>query len=118
MCMLHTPDVDASIAFYGAVFGWQAEPFGPMTVCRLPGYVGGEEAQPVPRDVVAVMTHDEQPSWSVDFWVRDARAASEHAVELGGTVLVAPHETPGFVQAVLADPQDATFSISELTAGR
>jgi len=55
MSALRTPDPDAAPAFYGAVFGWQAEPFGPATMWRLPGYVGGEPQQPVPRDVVAAM---------------------------------------------------------------
>ena len=31
------------------------EDFGGATLWRVPGYVGGEPMQPVPRDVVAVM---------------------------------------------------------------
>jgi predicted enzyme related to lactoylglutathione lyase len=37
MSALRTPDPDAAPAFYEAVFGWQAEPFGPATMWRLPG---------------------------------------------------------------------------------
>jgi hypothetical protein len=55
MSLLSTPDAEAATAFYGAVFGWQTEDFGGATMLRLPGYVGGEPQQPVPRDVVAVM---------------------------------------------------------------
>ncbi len=36
---------------------------------------------------------------------------------LGGTVIAPPKDTPGFRSAVLADPQGAVFSISQLTAG-
>jgi predicted enzyme related to lactoylglutathione lyase len=47
----------------------------------------------------------------------DVDAIAEHATALGGTVLVAPFDTPGFRNAVVADPQGAVFSISRLTAG-
>jgi predicted enzyme related to lactoylglutathione lyase len=126
MSMLHTTDPGAAHAFYGAVFGWEPEPFdmggAELTLWRLPGYVGGEPQQPVPRDVVGVMIGDEPPGvgqahWSVDFWVGDADAAAEHAARLGGAVVVAPFDVPGFRSAVLADPQGAVFSVSTLTAG-
>ena len=49
--------------FYGELFGWEAEPFGPPGLRLLPpaGYVGGEPQQPVPRDVVAVMAPATRP---------------------------------------------------------
>ena len=55
MSFLASPDPDAAARFYGAVFGWETESFGPATMFRLPGFVGGEPSQPVPRDVVATM---------------------------------------------------------------
>jgi predicted enzyme related to lactoylglutathione lyase len=36
--------------------------------------------------------------------------------ELGGAVAVAPHEIPGFRNAVIADPQGAVLSVSQLLA--
>jgi predicted enzyme related to lactoylglutathione lyase len=57
-----------------------------------------------------------EPHWSIDFWVNDAGASAEHAARLGGKVIVPPHDTPGFRTAVLADPQGAVFSVSQLTA--
>ena len=54
MSLLNTGDPDGATAFYSALFGWEAESLGEMTLWRLPGYVGGEPQQPVPRDVVAV----------------------------------------------------------------
>jgi hypothetical protein len=51
--------------------------FGPATMFRLPGYVGGEESQPVPRAVVAVMPAGRmRPAWGVDFWIDDVGARS------------------------------------------
>ncbi len=87
---------------------------------RLPGYVGGEPQQPVPRDVVAAMEPaqpDAAPEWAVDFCVADADTTARTAAARGGRVLVAPHDTDiGFRTAILADPEGATFSVSQLLA--
>jgi uncharacterized protein len=127
MSSLHTSDPEGAKAFYGAVFGWRPEVFGAggihMTLWRLPGYVGGEPEQPVPRDVVAVMvpaaTADRgaPPHWSVDFWVAAVDEVADRAARLGGNVVVPPHDTPGFRRAMISDLQGATFWIDELTAG-
>ena len=59
MSLLVTGDPEGATAFYGEVFGWETEGFelggARFWLWRLPGYVGGEPEQPVPRDVVAVM---------------------------------------------------------------
>ena len=110
---LHIED-QAAKQFYGAVSGWEPEPFGPdVTLFRLPGYVGGEPLQPVPRDVVAGLTAGE-PGWGVEVWVADADEAAAKTAELGGTVHVEPHETPGFRTSVITDPEGATLSVNQL----
>jgi hypothetical protein len=121
MSLLSTDDPESAKAFYGRLFGWQAEPFeaGPgvqLWLWRLPGYLGGEPQQPVPRDVVAAMTvaPGTTASWSVDFWIDDADAAAAAAAELGGSVIAAPFEAGGFRRTVLADPGGAAFSASQL----
>jgi uncharacterized protein len=114
MSALHTPEPEASARFYRDVFGWEVDEFAPgVSLFRLPGYVGGEPAQPVPRDVVAVMAKDDGPSrWSVNFWVTDADAVAARAPELGGSVVVAPFDSVPKRQAVLADPAGAVFAVS------
>jgi predicted enzyme related to lactoylglutathione lyase len=123
MSLLSTDDPEAAQAFYGELFGWRAEAFqaGPgqdLWLWRLPGFVGGEPQQPVPRDVVAAMMsvgpEGPAPSWSVDFWIADADAAAAVAPALGGSVVAPPFEIPMFKRAILADPSGATFSVSEL----
>jgi uncharacterized protein len=121
MSLLSTPDPEAVAGFYEAMFGWTHEPFGPpeagIALCRLDGYVGGEPQQPVPRDVVAgVAAGDGDARWNVDFWIADADAAAERADARGGSVVAAPHEEPPFRRAVLADPEGATFSVSQLVS--
>ena len=117
MSTLHTAAMEKAKSFYGAVFGWQPEQFGPVTLWRLPGYVGGEPRQPVPRDVVGVMAplpEGAPPSWSVDFWIDGADATAEHAARLGGKIIAPPHDAAGFRSSVIADPQGAVFSVSQL----
>ena len=124
MSTLVTSAPAACAEFYGKLFGWKTESFGTgprtATLFRLPGYVGGEPRQPVPRDVVAVMapgtaSAPRGPShWSVDFWIDDAEAAAGKATCLGG-LLLGPVEARGmFRTAVIRDPQGAVFSISQL----
>ncbi len=118
MSVLHNREPDTSEAFYRAVFGWGAEAFGPpgMKLCRLPGFVGGEPAQPVPRDVVAVMAPisdaDTPSHWRVGFWVDDADSVAEKATQLGGRAVAEPFDAGGMRQAVLADPAGAVFSVT------
>ena len=114
MSILSTPEPEGANAFYGAVFGWTTQDFGGATMYRLAGYVGGEPEQPVPRDVVAVMVPGEQPAWTPDFWVPDADVAAATAQRLGATVVAPPSDTGAGRTAVLADPQGAAFTVSQV----
>jgi uncharacterized protein len=122
MSMLLTTDPDKAGAFYQTAFGWESDPQGPITLFRLPGYVGGEAEQPVPRDVVAVMSPLQDASdtggsrWIDNFWVADANRTAQHATALGGRVLDGPNEQGGFLQATIADPAGVVFTISQLLA--
>jgi predicted enzyme related to lactoylglutathione lyase len=127
MSLLNTRDPESATSFYGSVFGWEPETMeagdAVFTLFRLPGFVGGEPAQPVPRDVVATMAPmgdrfpDSVPShWSVDFWVDDLDATAGKADQLGGKVIAPPYEIPDTAlrQAVLADPRGTTFSATKV----
>ena len=123
MSFLSTREPERAKEFYGAVFGWQTESFGPATMFRLPGYVGGEPQQPVPRDVIATMLPlgDDAPGevpdhWGVDFWVGDVDEVAEKTTALGGRVLSAPTAVPGtqLKQATIADPDGASLSVTQL----
>ncbi len=117
MSVLRTRDPQRAAAFYRELFGWETEPFaGDVSLFRLPGYVGGEPQQPVPRDVVAGVAPlaDEGTAshWAVDFWVSDTDRAADLASQAGGSVLAPPSDAGPMRQAVLADPAGAAFSVT------
>jgi len=125
MSALVTNDAADANRFYTEVFGWGTEGFdmgdAEMTMWTVSGYVGGEPHQPVPRDVVAATLPPSAdgdappPHWSVDFWIADVDAAAAKIPELGGQVLAEPYDIPGtgLRQAAFADPQGATFSLTQ-----
>jgi predicted enzyme related to lactoylglutathione lyase len=138
---LDTPDPKSSMAFYNAVFGWEAVSVGPgATMLRLPGYANFlETLDPdlrhrhadagVPEgfsDAVAwmaPMTDDQlaagaRPHWGVTFAVEDADAVAGRAQKLGGSVQVPPFDAWMVRVAVLRDPQGAAFTVNRYDPGR
>jgi len=119
MSSLHAPSRERAEAFYATAFGWKLEALSdaPFALWRLPGYIGGENDQPMPRDVVAVMTPigadaEIPPHWAVNFTVEDVDAVAERAIDLGGALVMAPMTTPGFRSAVIADPGQGVIAVS------
>ncbi len=119
MSSLHAPSRERAEAFYATAFGWklEAQPAAPTAFWRLPGHVGGENDQSMPRDVVAVMTMIEAneqipPHWGVNFTVEDVDTVAERAIDLGGALVMAPMTAPGFRSAVIADPGQGVIAVS------
>jgi predicted enzyme related to lactoylglutathione lyase len=130
---LNTRDPEGAKAFYGAVFGWETIGIGVGQMWALPAYGDFLEARsPGMRANMAEMgapegfenavasllsIPDDQPDtpahWGVTFAVADADETAARAVELGGTVVVAPFDAPWVRMAVIADPQGATFTASK-----
>jgi predicted enzyme related to lactoylglutathione lyase len=125
MSALATNDPEGAKRFYPEVFGWGIQSFdmggAELTMWTVPGYVGGEPQQPVPRDVVAAMLppsadgEGPPPHWDVDFWIADVDQAAAQVPELGGQVLAEPYDVPntGLRQGAFMDPQGATFSLTQ-----
>lgn len=105
---LHTPDLDASGAFYGALFGFTLGgrdpnmPDAPFTSLHRPdGHdIGGMLRRP---DVSAA-------TWTTMFLVDSADDAARAATENGGTCRQV-EDTPYGRIAVLTDPFGAEFSV-------
>ena len=127
---LSTDNVDGAKPFYGAIFGWQADPVdfgggatdGAAFMWRLPGYgdflairdpdIKARHSDPwVPEgfsDAIGWMTaatesstpSERSPHWSVTFSVQGTDAVVERAVKLGGTVVSPPADRGGGVVRV------------------
>jgi predicted enzyme related to lactoylglutathione lyase len=105
---LQTPDPEAAIPFYEAVFGWDLTPVEASggvywTLANDGRSIGGvlRSAQ-VPR-----------PSWTAYFGVDDLDAALERAADGGGTTLLEPIAVPAGRFAMALDPQGAVVALVE-----
>jgi uncharacterized protein len=107
---LTTRDVEGSIAFYGAVFGWAARNT-PGTVPYFVWDLGGQTVAGMQPMVGADWPDDLAPHWMVYFAVEDCDAAAERAYGLGGRVVHPPTTFTRGRYAVLEDPQGGTFSV-------
>ncbi len=118
---LTTRDVDGSLAFYGALFGWRAQPLeldgGHYFTWQLAG-----DAAPDPQSAIGglmpmegdIWPSDLPPHWMTYFAVEDADDAAETTTELGGLVSIAPFDTPAGRIAVITDPVGAVASLIQL----
>ena len=104
---LDTPDQKASGAFFSALLGWTRKeldvgPFGIYTVFQQKG-----------QDVAGMMNPTgaspaREPRWQAYIAVADVDACALRVVELGGKVLVPPHDVPEFGRVCqIADPSGA-----------
>jgi predicted enzyme related to lactoylglutathione lyase len=109
---LTSPDVDAAVAFYGAVFGWEPTdvPWGnglTYTVFNL-----GDRWVAGLMRMTDEWPADMPPHWMTYFAVDNADATARRAGELGGKVPVPPSDIPGVGRfAVLSDPHGVVFSV-------
>ena len=112
---LATPDADAAKAFYGALFGWQAEDLpvpggGYYSMQRLDGKnVAAIAPQPqAQRDAGA------PSAWQSYVTVASADDAAARAGELGGSVHAPPFDVMDAGRmAVIQDPQGSFFMVWE-----
>lgn len=101
------PDVDAALAFYGALFGWGFEEKLPPDAGEryVVASLGG-------RDVAAIASGDGAPEWITYVAVDDVDASARGVPDLGGEVLDGPTTVgPPGRTATVRDPQGATFRL-------
>jgi predicted enzyme related to lactoylglutathione lyase len=104
---LASPDVEASSAFYGALFGWKIEPFADSpipywTIQSAAGRGNGGIREPQPG---------EPPNWSVYFGSTDIEASLAKAQQLGASIQGPMPIGPGMTIGVVHDPQGAVFTL-------
>jgi uncharacterized protein len=112
---LTTTDQDAARAFYGGLFGWQADdmPAGEGVVYSMmrvgDAHVAAISPQPQAQREAGV-----PPTWNSYVTVASADDAAAKAAELGGTVHAPPFDVfDAGRMAVVQDPQGAFFMVWE-----
>jgi predicted enzyme related to lactoylglutathione lyase len=105
---LATPDVDASVKFYGELFGWTAQDMEGMPQ-RYVVIQNGDRANGGIRE----LGPDEQapPHWLVYLGIDDIDAGLTRVEELGGRKLAGPVDIGIAKIGVVQDPQGATFAL-------
>jgi predicted enzyme related to lactoylglutathione lyase len=105
---LLTPDVEASAAFYRALFGWEITEVegseGQYWSITNAGRLNGG-MMPLPPGG--------HPAWNLYFACEDADATIAQAGELGAETVMGPIDVPnGSRFAILRDPSNAVFSVA------
>lgn len=108
------PDVEASVAFYASVFGWEATPdMGPDAGGYRIFLHGGQPVAGIGP------LHEGQPSWTTYVNVADVDATAARIGELGGTLVVPPMDLPNDSgrMAFGLDPTGGFFGMHQAGAG-
>jgi hypothetical protein len=105
-------DGDAAAAYYGAIFGWDAEMTrsddATFRICRLRGRDVAGIGSPIPEGAPST------PAWTTFIQVESAEQAAERVKAAGGSVISGPMDSlEGGRLAIVADPAGAAFAIWE-----
>jgi predicted enzyme related to lactoylglutathione lyase len=107
---LGTPDIEATAAFYGDLFGWEI-PEQPNSV-QLGGYRRAKKDGKDVAGVAPLMQEGQPPAWSTYVSVEDAAATVAAVGGAGGQVIVEPMDVVGLgTMAVFTDPTGAVCGI-------
>jgi predicted enzyme related to lactoylglutathione lyase len=110
---LHARNYDKAVKFYEDVFGWDTDVMSDTPEFRYTTLGAGEAAKAGIMDASGFLPAGVPSNWVIYFGVEDAYATAAKAVELGGTVLQTPEDTPHGRNATLADPHGAIFIINQ-----
>ena len=104
---LSSPDLDASAAFYGGLFGWTVAPFegSPEPYMSIKN---GEANNGGMRDLTPPGM---PPNWLVYFGTENLDEALAKVDQLGGTTMAGPIDIQIAKIAVVQDPQGAMFAL-------
>lgn len=107
---LGTPDIDASVGFYSALFGWDVPE--PENAEQTGGYRQAmKNGKPV-AGMMPLMQEGQPPAWSTYVSVADADATAAAVKEAGGNAIAEPMDVMDLGRmAVFADPTGAVFGI-------
>ena len=107
---LGSPDIDASVSFYGELLGWdvpESENAEETGGYRIASQRGKSAAGMMP-----LMQEGQPPAWTTYMSVADADATAEKVKSAGGQVIVEPMDVMDLGRmAVFSDPTGAVFGV-------
>lgn len=105
---LGTSDIDGAAAFYGALFGWEFQSYGP----DAGGYGGLTLKGRTAAAVGPLPAEGARPSWTVYFATQNADTTAELVTKADGTVRAEPFDVMGQGRmAQFGDPAGAGFAV-------
>jgi predicted enzyme related to lactoylglutathione lyase len=105
-----SPDLDASIEFYGALFDWDVPES--ENAEQTGGYRQAMKGDKPVSGMMPLMQEGQPPAWTTYISVEDADATAAAVKEGGGTVLAEPMDVMDLGRmAIFADPAGAVFGI-------
>lgn len=107
---LGSPDLDASIVFYGALFGWDVPESANSEATG--GYRQAMKGGKPVCGMMPLMQEGQPPAWTSYVSVADAGETAAAVTEAGGSVIAEPMEVLDLgTMAVFADPTGAVFGV-------
>ena len=104
-------DAEGAGTFYRTVLGWEGAPHGSGPATRTEWRTSGGTPAGWMAGMDERLPAETLPRWTATFAVSGCDATATRATELGGTVVLPPHDTPAGRSALLNDPQGGRFSV-------
>jgi predicted enzyme related to lactoylglutathione lyase len=108
---LHTRDYDTVLPFYRDVFGWDTHTMSDTPEFRYTTLGDGRDALAGVIDATSFLPAAIPANWAVYIAVADTDATAATITELGGSVPVAPENTPFGRLATVTDPTGASLRV-------
>jgi uncharacterized protein len=108
---LHTRNYAAAVAFYRDVFGWDTTTMSDTPELRYTTLGEGDGAKAGIMDAAGFLPDGVPAHWGIYFAVTDTDAALAKVVELGGSVVRGPEDTPYGRLAEATDSNGASFKL-------
>ena len=110
---LHTLEYDNALEFYRNVCGWTTDVMSDNPGFRYSRMIEGENLLAGVMDATPHMSPEFPSHWEIYFEVTDMDAASAKVLELGGQVLMPPHDSPFGRLGLFADCTGALFKLMQ-----
>lgn len=105
---ISTPDMEATKAFYGGIFGWERTASDP----NMGGYANFTLNGKLVCGATPTMSPDQPPAWSTYIATDDADATAQAVQANGGQVVFPPMDVEALGRmAVFTDPTGAFFGV-------